>query len=189
MFQRFVSWPWPQPVDLVPLPVDAPGPLALGGFMPIRCLSDPAANSARNVTASTSEVLQAELRSAAAGVQGGPVLAGFDVIVRCQVRLTGPELEVCSAWLEARLIVLVRLLDTMRPRPIRAATGLWAIGLVAPQAQLLCRAMEEFRERVARDVPHQRWDGFIDVAVEDPESFKRAKESRQETCSHASAGA
>lgn len=183
MFQRFASWPWPRPVELALWPADAPASSPpLGGFMPVRCLSDPSANSARNVTAATGDALRAELRAAAGGAPAGPVLAGIRVVVRVEVGLRGAEMEVCSAWLEARLLRLVRLLDPLRPRPARAAPGLWAVGLAAPQARLLGRVVEEFRERVARDAaqdfPHRQWGDAIDIKVEDPEDFKQAMKSR-----------
>jgi len=184
MFQRFATWPWPRAVELLP---SGAGKNA-AGLMPVLCPTDVSANSTRNVTEATFRVIQAELQAAAAGAPPAHVLGGLQVFVRCQVRALGAELAVCSGWLEARLVTLVRSLDTLSPRPLKAAAGLWAIGISDPRSTALERVLEAFRARLARDVPAgSGWEDMIEVVVEDRDDFKLALAAAQSPCISAAA--
>jgi len=103
--------------------------------MSILCPTDQAANSARNVTASTFSVLCNELQLAANGVKLvsalQEVLMSYPFFVCCEVVAGGLDKILCSKWLEARLIVLVRKLSSMAARPMKVDGGLWIVGLAS----------------------------------------------------------
>jgi len=184
MFKRYAAWPWPKPVELCSSSAQEPDAAALNaggeGLMPVLCPTGPRADSARNVTLSTRAAIQAEMQLAADGAARGPVLGGLQVVVRCQVLLSeGPEHSVCSGWVEARLIQLVRRLDALQPRPLKIREGLWAIGLGDPRAREIDEAIGDFQELLAQHLPCQSWSGNVEVQVEDPEDFKFAMSPAQ----------
>lgn len=127
MWRRFAAWSWPQPVVLERTLTTSKD------VMPILCPTDSKANSARNVTSSTLSTLQNELQLAANGVKLvsvlQEVLMSYPKFVCCEVRTTGSDKILCSQWLEARLIVLVRKLNDLGARPLKADSGLWIIGI------------------------------------------------------------
>lgn len=202
MWQRFAAWEWSKrAVTLrasdhdLQVPSDA--------FMFIPCPSEPSANSARNVTRATLALLQSELQFAASGFGFGAqpaapeLLAIFPLFVCCEVRAdAAPEHEpLCSAWLEARLLVLVRKLDDVAARPLRMSPSCWLIGVAGDAAQhgtaTLVRSASEFSTvtgETAVEVPavvneacqdfrrlvgRGEWQGRIEVTVLDAADARR----------------
>merc|ERR1711977_568990 len=138
-------WTWPKPVSL-----GSNGTSANGDLMPILCLTEPYANSARNVTRSTLRVIQTELQRFANG-EVRPPLEDCRAFVRCEISAADPAPANCAAhWLEARLLVLVRRMDHMNARPLRLGPRLYAVGATADPTALQ-QVAEEFHEMLARD--------------------------------------
>jgi len=128
MWRRFATWHWSLPVP--------PGTAGAtpGCPMQVYCPTEPLRNSARNVTAATLTVLQEEFLHACTGAHPvcsalREVLASYAGFIRCEARREGPEALLCSAWLEARLMALLRDLDGLALRPFKAASGLFLLGV------------------------------------------------------------
>jgi len=144
--------------------------------MPILCLADSAANSARNVTDATLAVLRSEMRLASSGTPIAGALEDFAqehaVFVRCEACAAGAQKPVCSGFLEARLIVLVRSLGHLGVRPLKLAPGLWAMGLQGgPEtAALAATAVERFSGLLDRT----EWSGQVAIEIEDWVSIEEA---------------
>jgi len=169
--KRFASWPWPKPVSLALRGADAPQQNC--DLMPILCISEPHANSARNVTASTRAVLLLEMQRKVSG-DTKPPLYGCQAVVRCQVLMSDPARASCAAhWLEARLLALVKKLDHVNARPICLAPGLYVVGTSA-EPSCLEQAANDFRELLVQDDRDgDGWSDVIEVHVDDRESLNQ----------------
>jgi len=164
--RRFSTWDWPEPVTLEGSGVEFSAP------MPILCPTDSSANAARNVTVSTKEVILAELRRAAAGEAVVPREAGFAHFIRVEVTAEQKDVQDAAAWVEARLLLLVRSLDAYAVRPQKLSTGFWSFGASASR-DILDRAVQDFEERLAGDSAEENFYDLIEIAVESRDEIKQ----------------
>jgi len=187
MWQKFARWEWPRPVFLAR---DAPSKSA--ELMPILCPTESDANSARNVTAATLQVLRSEFRLAASGVQVVPILNElldvYPVFVCCEVKAQRKDWLQCVHWFESRLMMLIRGLDSLCVRPLKVVPGLWLVGVAMVQnseqnagyGPMLVRSRSEMEvenggraaltdavEDFRRFVDRGEWKGLIEINIED----------------------
>lgn len=170
--RRFSTWAWPKPVTLQG--GDGSDP-ECSDPMPIMCPTEEA-NAARNVPVSTKDAMLEELRRAAAGEAAVPPFASFEHLIRVEVRAEQPELQRAAAWVEARLLVLVRSLDACSVRPMKLGAGFWVLGASA-SSDVLERAARQFQERLASD-PGESFCDLIEVAAESREEIKQRVQER-----------
>jgi len=172
---KFSTWPWPKAVSLTP--VDSSAAPVVGGAMPILCPTETSANSARNVTASTCNVLRTELDHRARGGGKKPLFeASLTTFVRCRIVAAEPaELALASQWLEARLLWLVKKLDAFSARPLHRETAPYEyiIG-TSGQTSVVQQAVDEFQEVMTARAEQdgENWLCGIDVQVCEREGLK-----------------
>lgn len=168
--RRFAAWAWPTPV-LLSLGIE-PADVACGsaGLMPILCPTEPYANSARNITASTLAVIRREMESKVTGKK--PIVGTDHHFVVCQVTAAEPaQASVVAHWLEARLLHLVRKLDHVDARPMCLDPLLYVVRASAHPIQLQ-QAVDEFLKILDRD-DKNGWYDLVIVRVEDGDSVQR----------------
>mmetsp|Transcript_39707 Transcript_39707/g.73586 ORF Transcript_39707/g.73586 Transcript_39707/m.73586 type:complete len:1013 (+) Transcript_39707:68-3106(+) len=177
MWKRFAAWEWSTcGVALGAIPEQKPS----DALMFIPCPSEPDANSARNVTHTTLSVLRSEIQLAAegCGLKCKPAFSEFldeyTLFACCEVRREGlreQQQPLCAAWLEGRLLALVRSLDDVAGRPLKAGPCCWLVGIGSACSETsaavqtrVTQACETFQRRV---VDNGEWQGNIVISVVD----------------------
>merc|ERR1712087_383252 len=131
-----------------------------------------------NITASTFNVLRAELDHKARGGKRLLFEACLSTFVRCRVVATEKaDIPVASLWLEARLLLLVKKLDHMNARPLHRPTAPYEyiIG-TSGQMSVVQQAVDEFQEVIGAHAEEdgEKWLRFIDIQVINREDLEAA---------------
>jgi len=176
MQRRFATWPWPEPVCVAGAAAAA-AEVHAGELMPILSPCEPFVNTARNVTVSNLAAMTAELRGAAAGETPTSMLGQFNWFIRCEVQASEPDSYCACAWLNSRILTLIRRLEYLEARPLKLGTGLWVLAANTDEATL-CRLAEDFRDKISEGNDGENWSNAVEVVVEDKQAIRQLVQNR-----------